>query len=153
MYEGDVVVQGVLEAPPSTTQCVDWRRLNEIKTLATFRRQLEEARATSWKFTWPKRIFHSLLSSLTTMVMVITGLLLLRYLLPVVLQKYRAQKKIENGSARLNQKGRVEVGFDPDMFDPEDALYNTLWYVNLPIVRTLSTYGHAITCSYSFLLI
>ena len=60
------------------------------------------------------------------MVMVITGLLLLRYLLPVVLQKYRAQKKKENGSARLNQKGRVKVGFDPDMFDPEDALYNTL---------------------------
>ena len=147
MYEGDVVVQGVLEAtllPPNV--CIDegsethfrditkqllWRvgqkaPLNEIKTLATFRRQFEEARATSWKFTWPKWMFHSLLPSLTTVVMVITGLLLLRYLLPVLLQKCRTQKKKERGSARLSQKGRVEVGFDPDTFDPENALYNTL---------------------------
>ena len=86
MYEGDVVVHGVLEAPllPPNV-CIDegsethfrditkqllWRvgqkaPLNEIKTLATFRQQLEKARATSWKFTWPKWMFHSLLPSLT----------------------------------------------------------------------------------------
>ena len=147
MYEGDMVVQGVLEVPllppnvwidegsethfQNITQQLLQRvgqkaPLNEIKTLATFRRQFEEARATSWKFTWPKWMFHSLLPSLTSVVMVITGLLLLQYLLPVVLQKFLTQKRKEKESARLNQKGRVEVRCDPDTFDPEDALYNTL---------------------------
>ena len=139
-YEGDVVVKGVLETPVHSpniwidegsephfntvanellTKVGQKAPLEQINTLAKFKRQLHEAELTSLEFSWPKWTLQSLLPSLTSVIAIIAGLLAIRACLPLLMQ--RCCPRRPGGTAVFSKINPEDVALRHEQpFDPNE---------------------------------
>ena len=130
-YEADVVIEGIMENPvPTPSVWIEEGEeihflnitrtmlsrvgtkapLSSIKTLINFRKELQKVKEESSLFHFPKWTLHSLLPSATTILLVVLSIIVIRWVIPNVIQQCaRRSRRTDNHLVGFNTEDDEEI--------------------------------------------